>query len=179
MYSVAGCTESLHAVISTPDPDVREGGTLHRVPSTGDLRCRREKHDNKAGPDRRQVICGSRPEAGTTAELKVESCYLGAKVHQHLTTILKQETLNYSSDPVFSLVPEKLNELFLDGADKATRRRAQSDHNIAATSSTLLIYGHPVQGWVDKFMNLLVAFLLGLAKMAINRSKQRAKEGLI
>eukprot|EP00061_Rhincodon_typus_P012741 g38659.t1 len=43
----------------------------------------------------------------------------------------------------------------------------------------LLIYRHLVSQGVDKSISLLVALLLGLAKMAINRSRQQAKQQLV
>eukprot|EP00061_Rhincodon_typus_P017034 g45551.t1 len=43
----------------------------------------------------------------------------------------------------------------------------------------LLIYGHPVQAGAVKSASRLVTLLLGLAKMAINGSRQWAEEGLV
>eukprot|EP00061_Rhincodon_typus_P017740 g46578.t1 len=44
---------------------------------------------------------------------------------------------------------------------------------------TLLIFGHPVWRGAGRSEDLLVGLLLGLAKLAINRSRQQAVEGVI
>eukprot|EP00061_Rhincodon_typus_P009737 g33464.t1 len=44
---------------------------------------------------------------------------------------------------------------------------------------TLLIFGHLVQRGAGKLEDLLMGLLLGLAKLVINRSKQRAMDGVI
>eukprot|EP00061_Rhincodon_typus_P006634 g27474.t1 len=43
----------------------------------------------------------------------------------------------------------------------------------------LLVFGHPVRRGAGRLENLLMGLLLGLARLAITRSRQQAMEGVI